>query len=137
MAIRITQAKHPTHVQFGRKLTDVELPYGLPSADALLDELQGYCDVLLGHDIPPVEAPYLSLMEVAAAYHARACEIEMLIYTGEQNGSIKRGDPHYRIRNGQLEAFKSMTRKMFDLGSRRLTQEDLLTRQRIDGGERL
>ena len=135
-SIRIPAA-HPAHVQFGRKLTEVQLPKGLPSYDNILDELQGYCDVLLGHAIPPVASPYLSLMEVAAAYHARACELEMLIYNGEQNGTIKRGDPHYRIRTGQLEAFKSMTRKMFELGSRRLTQEDLLTRQRIDAGEHL
>lgn len=134
--IRIPAA-HPSHVQFGRKLTDVQLPKGLPSYDQILDELQDYCDVLLGHTEPPVASPYLTMMEVAAAYHSRACEIEMLIYTGEQNGTIKRGDPHYRLRTGQLEAFKSMTRKMFELGSRRLTQEDLLTRQRIDAGDRL
>jgi hypothetical protein len=131
------RAAHPSHVQFGRRLTEVQLPLGLPSYDRILDELQGYCEVLLGHKDPPVESPYLSLMEVAAAYHGRACEIEMLIFTGEQNGTIKRGDPHYKLRNGQLEAFKSLTRKMFDLGSRRLTQEDLLTRQRLDAGERL
>lgn len=136
MALRI-EAAHPGHVQFGRRLTSVELPMGLPTYDKIIDELRGYCEVLLGHEDPPVESPYLSLMEVATAYHARACEIEMLIFTGEQNGTIRRGDPHYRLRTGQLEAFKSMTRKMCELGSRRLTQEDLLTRQRIDAGERL
>lgn len=136
MALRIT-ASHPSHVQFGRKLTEVRLPRGLPRPEDIIDELKDYCDVLLGHVEPPIDSPYLALAEIAAAYHGRACELEMLIYEGEQNGSINRGDPHYRIRTGQLEAFKSMTRKMYDLGSRRLTQEDLITRQRIDAGERL
>lgn len=134
--IRI-KASHPSHVQFGRKLTEVRLPTGLPTVDAIIDELQGYCDILLGRVEAPIESPYLTLMEVAAAYHARAREIEMLIYTGEQNGSIKRGDPHYRVRTGQLNSFIELSKKMFDLGSRRLTQEDLITRQRLDQGERL
>jgi len=136
MSIRITAA-HPSHVQFGHRLTSVPLPAGLPTVDRINREIEEYTDVLLGRVDPPVDSPYLQLMEVAAAYYARARELEILIFEGEQNGSIKKGDPHYRVRTGQLNSFIEMARKMFDLGSRRLTQEQLISAQRLDHGERL
>lgn len=129
---------HPAHVQFGRRLTDVVLPQGLPDdPNELADELLGYVAVLQGHADAPVSSPYLSLAEVASAYHARAREIEMLIHIGEDNKQIRRGEPYYRFRTGTLRSFIELTRKMYDLGSRRLTQEQLLTNQRIDEGEAL
>lgn len=91
----------------------------------------------MGRADPPIESPYLSLAEVAAAYHARAREIEMLIHMGEDAKEIRRGDPYYKFRTGTLRSFIELARKMYDLGSRRLTQEDLITRQRLDEGERL
>ena len=86
---------------------------------------------------PLIHSPYLSMAEIAAAYHARAREIEMLIHMGEDAKEIRRGDPYYRFRTGTLRSFIELSRKMYDLGSRRLTQEDLLSRQRIDEGEAL
>jgi len=123
-----------THVQFGHKLTDVPLGTGLPSVDQLRDELLGYADVLLGRVVPPVDSPYLDLMEVASAYYARALEIEMLIHAAELDRKVIRGAPHYKFRTGQLRAFTEMAKKMADLGSRRLTQETLLNDQRLDAG---
>lgn len=97
----------------------------------------GYVEVLSGRADPPIESPYLNLAEVAAAYHTRAREIEMLIHIGEDNKQIRRGDAYYKFRTGTLRSFIELTRKSYDLGSRRLTQEDLITRQRLDQGEML
>jgi hypothetical protein len=135
--VRVVKATHPrtVHVQFGYRLTEVKLPEGLPTYEEVLDELFGYTDVLLGRVDPPVTSPYLTLAEVAAAYYARAREIEMLIYQGEQDHSIPRGSVFYKLRTGLLNSFIEMSKRLYDLGSRRLTQEDLLTRQRIDLGE--
>ncbi len=135
--IRITPAAHPRQLaQFGRKLTQVRLPAGLPPYEVVLEELEGYCQVLLGREDPPLDSPYLSLAEIAAAYHGRAREIEMMILTAEQAGDVTRGDKYYHLRTGQLRSFIEMAKRMYDLGSRRLTQEDLITRQRLEGGER-
>lgn len=103
----------------------------------MAEELLDYVDVLMGRADPPIESPYLSLAEVAAAYHSRAREIEMLIHMGEDAKEIRRGDPYYKFRTGTLRSFIELVRKQYDLGSRRLTQEDLITRQRLDQGERL
>lgn len=134
------QAAHPDnvtaqHVQYGTKLVSVHLPPGLPQYERILEELHEYREVLLGRVRPPVLSPYLGLAEVAAAYYARARELEQLIYIGEQDGSITRGSQYYKLRTGTLGSFIQMASKLYDLGSRRLTQEDLLTRQRIDAGE--
>lgn len=127
--------KAPTHVQFGQRLTDVPLGEGLPDPDDLMDEFLGYANVLLGRVDPPVESPYLTLMEVATAYYARALEVEMHIYHLEQEGKVVRGSPYYRFRTGQLRSFIELSKRLSDLGSRRLTQETLLTNQRYDQGE--
>lgn len=123
-----------SHVQFGHKLTEVPVGAGLPDVDDLRDELLEYADILLGRVEPPVDSPYLDLMEVATAYYARALEIEMLIHAAELDRKVIRGAPHYKFRTGQLRAFTEMAKKMADLGSRRLTQETLLNDQRLDAG---
>ena len=125
----------PSHVQYGQKLTDVPLGSGLPDVDELIEELLGYTDVLLGRVDPPVQSPYLTLMEIASAYYARALEIEMMIHGEEQARRVVRGSPHNKFRTGQLRSFLEMAKKLADLGSRRLTQEGLLTDQRYDAGE--
>jgi len=125
----------PTHVQFGQKLTEVPVASDLLSPDEITEELLGYCDVLLGRVDPPVESPYLSLAEIATAYYARACEIDMLIHEQERKGVVIRGHALYRVRTGALRSFIEMSKKMSDLGSRRLTQEQLLFDQRRDAGE--
>ncbi len=124
----------PSHVQFGKRLTDVPVGLGLPDIDELRDELISYVDVLLGRVDPPVESPYLDMMEIAAAYYARALEIDMLIHDAELHGEVLKGAPYYRFRTGQLRSFIEMAKKMADLGSRRLTQETLLNTQRYDAG---
>lgn len=136
MRIKPREVRAPTHVQFSQKLTAVPLGTDLPSPDEIRDELLGYCDVLLGRTDPPVEAPYLGLCEIATAYYARACELDMLIHEEERAQRVIRGTPYYRLRTGALRSFIEMSKKMADLGSRRLTQEQVLAQQRYDEGER-
>ena len=121
-----------TSAQFGRTLTSVHVERGLADVDALRDELLRYTDVLLGREESPVESPYLTLQEVATAYHSWACEIEMMIYDGEREGDIMRGSPLYKFRTGSLASFISMAKRCADLGSRRLSQEQLLYQARLD-----
>jgi len=112
------------------------MPQGLPEDPAdVFDELEGYIQVLLGHADPPVDSPYLALQEVATAYLSRAYEISILINRGETEGRIKRGSTYYLLRTRSLRDFIEMARKLADLGSRRLSQEVLLTQQRRDSGE--
>lgn len=121
---------HPAHVQFGYRLSEVPVSDNLPSAGEIEDELLEYCDVLLGRVDSPVDSPYLGLAEVATAYYARALELDMLIHMEERLGSVGRSHPLYKTRTGALRSFIEMSKKMADLGSRRLTQEALLTEQR-------
>jgi hypothetical protein len=103
--------------------------------DELYDELEYYVDVILGREEAPLQSPYLALQEIASAYLARAYEIEMLIHRAESDRSVTKGSPYYRLRTGSLRSFIEMARKMCDLGSRRLSQEQLITQQRRDIGE--
>lgn len=127
-------AVHPTQVQFGRRLIEIALPPGLPAYEAIIEELTEYSHVLLGRANSPVQSPYLSLMEVAGAYHARARELEMLIYDGELSGAIPKGSDYYKLRTGRLNSFLEMSKRLFDLGSRRLTQESIISSQRLEHG---
>ena len=132
----IPSVKAPEAKTFSRRLVEVEVLEGLPSIDDLHDELLHYVNVMLGRADPPLEIDgfYLDLMEVAAAYYARAKEIDMLIHWEEQNRRVIRGSPYYKFRTGQLRSFIEMSKMMADLGSRRLSQERLLSEQRYDAG---
>lgn len=123
-----------THVQFSETLNAVPVGLGAVSVEDLEEELQDYCDVLLGRIPAPINSPYLALAEVATAYYARALEIDMLIHNGERDGHITKGSALYRFRTGSLRSFIDMAKKMSDLGSRRLTQEKLLSEERGDAG---
>lgn len=123
---------HPSHIQFGTKLSEVPVSKFLPTPGEIEDELLEYCDVLLGRKDPPVQSPYLALAEIATAYHARALELDMLIHMEERNGAVGRGHPLYKVRTGSLRSFIELSKKMADLGSRRLTQEQLLQAQRLE-----
>jgi hypothetical protein len=125
----------PGHVQFSQRVTDVPLGVSLPTPDEIKEELLGYCDVLLGRVDPPIGSPYLGLAELATAYYARACELDILIHEEERAHRVIRGTPYYQVRTGALRSFIEMSKKMADLGSRRMTQEQLLYQQRLDAGE--
>lgn len=120
-------------IQFSRTLSSVLVGLGLGSVDDLRDELIGYTDVLLGRVPSPIESPYLALQEVATAYHSRAREIEMLIFDAEREGLVMRGTELYKFRTGRLQSFLEMAKRLADLGSRRLSQEQLLYSARLEG----
>jgi len=120
----------PKDVQFGHRLNSVPVQYGLPSVDDLWHEISGYIDVILGRVESPIESPYLSMAEVATAYYCRAQEIDAKIHAGEREGDIVKGSPYYKFRTGELRSFIELSKKAAELGSRRLTQEQLLQQQR-------
>lgn len=120
---------HPNHgatTPLGSKVRELQVGQGLPEVEDLEDELEGYMDVLLGRVDPPIEAGHLTLMEVADAYYARACEMQFLIMKAEREGAVFKGSTYYKFRTGQLRAFQELAKRAADLGSRRLTQARLL-----------
>lgn len=89
------------------------------------NELQDMTDVLLGRMDPPTHKGIMTLQEVADAYFARASEMTMLIQKGEREGHIDKGSPQYLFRTGELRTFMELAKRAADLGSRRLTDEQL------------
>ena len=128
------QIRRPTErdVQFGHKLSSVPVSFGLDTVDELWQEIEGMIDVLLSRVPAPIESPYLAMAEVATAYYARAQEIDARIHAGERRGEIVRGSAYYKFRTGELRSFIELSKKVAELGSRRLTQEQLLQSQRLD-----
>lgn len=132
MSLRIKRGD-AGHAQFGKTLTSVLTELGLPEdIHELEQEIDGMVDVLLGRVPSPIESPYLSLQEVATAYHSRAQELDILIHRGEREGRIHRGMAHYKFRTGELRSFIELAKRAAELGSRRLTQETLLNQQRLE-----
>lgn len=125
---------HPDVVtaQHTQTLTPFVIPVRRIRYEDLVDEFYEYTQVLLGREPSPVQSPYLDLMEVATVYHSRGREVEALIRQLEIEGEIRKGEKLYLFRTGPLSSFIEMARKCIDLGSRRLTQEHLLTRMRME-----
>lgn len=122
----------PRDAQFGRRLIDIQIESGLPHVSQLSDELKHMADVILGRMDSPLESPYLALAEVATAYYCRAQEIDMLIHEQERKGNVEKGSALYLFRTGEVRAFIELSKRAAELGSRRLTQEQLLEQQRFE-----
>jgi hypothetical protein len=118
--------------QFGQRLMDIELEIGLPPVADLQNEIQHMTNVILGRLDSPIASPYLALAEVATAYYCRAQEIDMLIHRAEREGAAMKGSPLYHFRTGELRSFIELSKRASELGSRRLTQEQLLEQQRFE-----
>lgn len=114
-----------------------KLGEGLPNLTMLQEELADMTDVLMGRVAPPVRLRdrTLALMEVADAYYSRASEIKMLIHRLEREGKVVRGTPLYQFRTGELATFLEMSKRAADLGSRRLTDEQLEFEMQNQGRE--
>lgn len=109
------------------KLRAVRVGEGLPSLPVMMEELQDMTDVLLGRKAAAENfTTTMALMEVADAYFARASEMTMLLHEKERTGQILKGSAHYKFRTGELRDFMEMAKRAADLGSRRLTEEQLL-----------
>jgi len=117
------------------KLRAVPLGTGVPNLTNLVEELQDMTDILLGREEPPIDAGHLTLMEVADAYFARASEITLLLQRAEREGQVTKGSAHYRFRTGELRTFMEMARRAAELGSRRLTEEQLHWEMQMYGRE--
>lgn len=116
-------------------LRAVPMGEGAASIPAMLEELQDMTDVLLGRKKPPIDAGHITLLEVADAYFARASEMTMLLQQGEREGIVTRGSAHYKFRTGELRTFLEMAKRAADLGSRRLTEEQLHFEMSVRGME--
>jgi hypothetical protein len=116
---------------FGRSFKDSVKAIGLPeNPDAAWREIHEYLDILLERKPSPINAPHLQLQELATAYYARALEIDALIHQAERKGIVGRGSDWQKFRTGELASFINIARKCADLGSRRLSEEQLLHDQR-------
>lgn len=130
--LRVRRAEY-TDAQFGRRLIDIKTGIGLPDVEDLWEELQAYIDVILGRVMPSMVSPYLGLAEAATAYYCRGQEIDAMIHAGEREGAIMRGSALYKFRTGELRSFLELSKRAAELGSRRLTQEQLLAQMRETG----
>jgi hypothetical protein len=117
------------------KLRAVPLGEGVPPITSMVEELQDMTDVLLGRIEPPIDAGHLTLMEISDAYFARASEITMLLQRAEREGTVTKGSAHYRFRTGELRTFLELARRASELGSRRLTEEQLMWEMQMHGRE--
>jgi hypothetical protein len=114
----------------GRKtLRGFDVEVGLGNITAMRVELQDMVDVLTGRVAPPIDAGLLTLMEVADAYYARASEMTMLIQRQEADADVGKGSLLYKFRTGELRTFRELAKAATDLGSRRLTKEQLMFEQ--------
>lgn len=100
------------------------------TTSAVSAELQDYVDTLLGRQLPPADFGELTLYEIAAAYYERGKEIEMALHRAEREGKVKRGDPFYKLRTGELRSFLELAQSASELGSRRVTVAQMEQRMR-------
>ena len=131
MAVKIRRGS-VRDAQLSTKLIEVPVKTGIPSAEELSNEIFEYVDIMLGRKDSPLDSPYLALAECATAYYARAQEIDMMIHAAERTGDVMKGSPLYKFRTGELRSFIELSRKVAELGSRRLTQEQLLEQQKFE-----
>lgn len=118
--------KRPQHDQSIRNRLRVHrLHEGLPRLPELEEEMQNMYDVLLGRKEPPFNAGTMTLMEVADSYFARMSEVHGLIQKGEREGTVPKGGNYYKFRTGELRTFLDVAKRAADLGSRRLSEEQL------------
>lgn len=120
----------------GSRLRDVPLELGLPKLEDLVAEFDHYRDVLLGRVEPPIDVGVGTLMEVADAYFARACEVDQLIHQGEREGGIFKNSNYYKFRTGELRSFLDLSKRAAELGSRRITLAQMAYAEQRDSGMR-
>jgi hypothetical protein len=130
--------KKSTHNYKGR-VREFQLGSGLPSTKDILTELEGYRDVLFGREDPPLDKGVMTLMEVAEGYFSRACELEQLIYEAVRDGRLvgKEKAVYNQVRTQNIRSFKELAKSATELGSRRITFENLRVQQEMRGLESL
>jgi len=101
------------------------IPKSKPHVVLWEDEIDGYLDVLMGRVPPPINHGTITLQEVSDAYYARANEISIQILRGVRDGDMNKGGPEDKFRTGDLRDFLTLTKHAGDLGSRRVTVEQM------------
>lgn len=104
-----------------KALTGVLVGAGLPPIKELVKELREMTNILMGREDPPINRGLLTLMETAAAYHARAFEIELEIHRAERERRVLKNSDYYKFRTGELRDFIELSKSKMELGSRRIT----------------
>lgn len=123
---KVGDKRHTSHTPGkGLRLRAVRLGEGMPSIPKMEEEIIDMTNVLLGRADAPINHGTMSLMEVADSYYARAAEMTMLLQQAEREGTITRGSAHYKFRTGELRTFLEMAKKASELGSRRVTAEQM------------
>lgn len=125
----------PKKREYKGRVREFRLGQGLPAPEVIREELRAYRDVLLGHEEPPINRGVLTLMEVAEGYFSRACDIEQQILEAQQTGRITKNGPYNSLRTQEIRSFKEMAKSATELGSRRLTAENLRAQQEMRGME--
>lgn len=124
-----------SHAPPRNRLRYHKLNEGLPPLPELEMEIQDMIDELLGRTQPSIDAGTLTLMETADAFFARASELQLLIQKGEREGSVPKGGGYYKFRTGELRTFLELAKRAADLGSRRLSEEQLIFERQKLGRE--
>ena len=122
------------------RLTDVVVGYGLDDVTILEVEVDQMWGVLLGRHDPPhlPQSPFLALQEIAVAYLGRALEMDTQILRRQREPKdspehVATGSALQKFRTGDLANFIILCRKAADLGSRRMTELQMLHSQSTTG----
>ena len=104
-----------------------EITVGFVDSDIfeLEAEIDGYMNVLMGREEPPLEKGIFTRFEVASTYLQRGLEIAARLHRADRKGLVKRNDPLYKFRTGELEDFIAMAKAARDQGSRQITAAQL------------
>lgn len=124
-SLRARKVRQSAPVQHDTRLRAIRLGDGLPPIPKMMEEIADMADVLMGRVDPPVHQGVITLMETADAYFARASEMTMLLQQAEREGTVLRGSAAYKFRTGELRTFMELAKRAADLGSRRITVEQM------------
>jgi len=130
-----TLTKPPKAHPYKGKLREFHIPRGLLTPDEIREEMEDMRAVLHGHVNPPMEKGVITLMEVAEGYFSRACEIEQLILAGKAQGWLPKNKGYEQLRTQEIRSFKELAKAATELGSRRVTWENLRFEQERRGLE--
>lgn len=132
MSKRKVVRKHKPQVYKG-SVREFRVGSGLPKPEEVRAELEEYRDVLMGRKEPPLEKGVITLMEVANGYFSRACEIEQLILQAKAEGWLPKNMGYETLRTQEIRSFKELSKSATELGSRRITFENLRFEQETRG----
>lgn len=130
-----TIKRHRAHeARTSKRLRTFKIGEGLPEPEEISEELEQMRDILMGREDSPVTG-VLALMEVADAFFARACELEQMILAAVREGHITKSSAYQQIRTQEIRSFKELSKSAAELGSRRVTVEQMVQEKERRGME--